>query len=229
MTLKIQHCMIFSFKTIKCNKCPPLNFKICSYGFKPVKQAKQPNECCDTITCISDPNHSEELSISIGQSSSYDDFTFPPVKDAQAIFEALKSENTFNPSHIDSPSYELQDIEYQNDELEMYVDNYHDLPLKRHSDICQNFTCSSERYKYLRNADKCPEDSTMIQLDGVEEKCCQVKYSCECNVCDAKSKMVEWCKLAGVDFEAILVQEAESVPGKCCDYYICRYYYFLTY
>lgn len=34
--------------------------------------------------------------------------------------------------------------------------------------------------------------------------------------------MIEWCKLAGANFEAVVVQKGESIPGKCCDVHICH-------
>ena len=92
---------------------------------------------------------------------------------------------------------------------------------------CENINCSNEKYKYFKLTDKCPDDSSPVQLDQVEQKCCKVKHTCACNVCESKAKMVEWCKLAGTDFEAILVQKGEDVPGKCCDNHICRNLQFL--
>jgi len=70
--------------------------------------------------------------------------------------------------------------------------------LKIDSKMCENISCSDDKYKYFKKLIKCPDDSSIIQLDEVEEKCCSVKYTCECNRCDSKIKMIEWCKLAGI-------------------------------
>jgi hypothetical protein len=70
--------------------------------------------------------------------------------------------------------------------------------LKIDSKLCENITCSEQKYKYIKKTGKCPTDSSLIQLDENEEKCCNVKYTCKCNKCDSKDKMIEWCKLAGI-------------------------------
>jgi hypothetical protein len=65
------------------------------------------------------------------------------------------------------------------------------------TNMCQNISCSDEKYKYFKKAVKCPDDSSIVELDELEEKCCNTKYTCKCKACDSKTKMIEWCKLAG--------------------------------
>ena len=114
----------------------------CPYGFISVKQEKTSNECCDTITCISDPNNNEDLTISILNN---DENTIPQQNhhtfgsavtsnSNKFIYQTLKPFNSFNPSQKDSSSSkEFQENEYSQEsenfdgnesDMEIYVDNY---------------------------------------------------------------------------------------------------------
>ena len=123
-----------------CDKCPPLNYKICSYGFKPIIQNRTLGECCDSLTCISDPNHNEDLTLSIRESS--DDntvyqhryHTFEPtigLPSGRSIYKTIIPADSFIPSQLDSSnSNELLENDYSNEneansnDIEIYVDNY---------------------------------------------------------------------------------------------------------
>ena len=98
---------------------------------------------------------------------------------------------------------------------------------------CAGLNCSIEKYSYSSQANdeslKCPDDSSVAQLDENEAKCCNVKNTCACNKCEPKEKMIEWCKLAGNNFEAVLVEKGLGLPGKCCDVHICRKLNFIYY
>ena len=126
---------------VLCEKCSPLNYNICSYGFKPIKQNKTQNECCDTLTCISDPNHNEDLTLSIRENSDentvheHNYHTFSSTVSSskgRSIFRTIKPVAFFNPSQKDAfTSNELQENEYSHEsfdnnenDIEIYVDNY---------------------------------------------------------------------------------------------------------
>ena len=47
-----------------CDQCADLNYEICSDGFKPIKQTKLADECCEIIACISNADQ-DELIINI--------------------------------------------------------------------------------------------------------------------------------------------------------------------
>ena len=128
-------------RCVACDLCPLLNYNICDIvnGFKPIKQEKTVNECCDTIICISDPDNNEELTISIGESNDESVIPhqqkyltrIPPID--SSIHKNLRPIASFHPSQKDSSSKELQDNDYSQEnenfdvnesEIEIYFDSY---------------------------------------------------------------------------------------------------------
>lgn len=55
-----------------CDECADLNYEICSDGFKPIKQTKLADECCEIIACISNADQ-DELIINIEKYNQNDD------------------------------------------------------------------------------------------------------------------------------------------------------------
>lgn len=126
-----------------CQECPILNYDICTAGFKPVRQERGEDECCDSVVCISDPD-AEELTINIKsfEKSSknllgdYDDnqiyHTFPVTQSSSGISSLAvspKDINAFYPAHFEDPS----SSDYSNSENligdiedNFYADDNHD-------------------------------------------------------------------------------------------------------
>ena len=90
-------------------------------------------------------------------------------------------------------------------------------------DICHDINCLEESFTVYKEKLTCPDDSLVKQANDLEQHCCQLSAKCECAKCEPKPNK-SWCKMAGNDFEPILVKKGESTPGKCCDIYICRNY-----
>lgn len=89
-------------------------------------------------------------------------------------------------------------------------------------DVCQQINCSHENFVKYKEKEACPEDSKVVPADEIEQHCCQVSHKCECAPCDLAPKLDKrWCEVAGVNFEPFLLRRGDSVPGKCCDSYIC--------
>lgn len=60
-----------------CDKCTELNYEICSIGFKPTKQPKLDDECCEIIACISNSDHEDlVLNIDNHHQNKYEDDKF---------------------------------------------------------------------------------------------------------------------------------------------------------
>ena len=75
--------------------------------------------------------------------------------------------------------------------------------------LCPTNNCRNN----MQHLIKCP-------LDSIEE----VLGACVCTECGDVNDMNKWCKQAGENFEATLIEKGQKIPGKCCDLHICRKY-----
>lgn len=90
-------------------------------------------------------------------------------------------------------------------------------------EICHQINCQHESFVKYKETLSCPEDSKIRPTNDIEQHCCQTSAKCECSPCDLAPKLDKrWCDVAGENFEPFLLKRGESVPGKCCDSYICR-------
>jgi len=265
-----------------CEPCTEYTYNICPRGFKQIKQPKQPHECCDVLTCISDSENDEDLSLNIehifddennnigikinDHSNNNNDIYFENVNYHTIELAVTKTNplsdnrkddtstiNNFLPSEIDNKlgkqSQDKTNPDYYFDSNDNIENSKHNL-LKRimlnssyvniisyfltqiayltfHEDICKNLNCSSDNYQYLKLKLKCPDDSLVSQLSEAEISCCHVDNTCVCNECESRNKMVQRCKANGQSFEPVLVSKGIGKPGKCCDIYVCRKFYFI--
>jgi hypothetical protein len=87
----------------ECGPCSELDFSVCTIGFKPYKQVKRDDECCDKVVCVSESNT---------------DIT-------NSIFESVHQETktTVSKSNVFSPSNVLDD---SNEDILLSVDNEQD-------------------------------------------------------------------------------------------------------
>ena len=96
-----------------------------------MKQAKKEDECCDSITCISDPNYSDDLTINIrnsqGTQSTSRSTSSSPIS---AYKSMLNTADSFMPSQTEEATSSIEDLIEESDgnENEFYVDqnNYDD-------------------------------------------------------------------------------------------------------
>jgi hypothetical protein len=85
-------------------KCPQLNDKVCSVGFKPVRKPKyNQHECCDSIQCISKDDDSIHLNIRKNPLSSLDDpqlIKYYSLEDQQDYLDDNDDDNDNNDGDI---------------------------------------------------------------------------------------------------------------------------------
>lgn len=195
----------------ECGKCPEIdiNSVVCTVGFRPVRREKNEDECCDRVECMPDETVGEDLEVEYSISTTSVSKIFSPNQYAQLEdeadfdYEPKSCKNIQQKSQIVSNCIILDEIEDE-------------------ENPCSNINCTLEKYSYFKNIYHCPDDSHTQLLNGIEQHCCRVKHTCVCNECEPESKMIEWCRSNGFNFRPVLAQKGESVPGKCCNSYVCR-------
>ena len=90
--------------------------------------------------------------------------------------------------------------------------------------MCTLINCPNNKISFNQtmNNSKCPVDSTYVESNESEKFCCHIQNYCACKKCESKIEVSKWCQIYGNNFEAVLIQKGESIPGNCCDIYICR-------
>jgi hypothetical protein len=109
-----------------CAPCPELDLSVCTVGFKPYKQARGADECCDKIVCISKTNI--DISSNILESTiTHED----AIEDEEEATTTASISNIFSPSNVDKSilmdgSGEDVLLSVENNQDEDYDDYYLD-------------------------------------------------------------------------------------------------------